>query len=217
MSARDRSSAAEDESARREVWLARHGQTEWSAIGRHTGRSDIALTPAGMRQAEALGLRLAHRRFALVLTSPLVRARETCRLAGLGAAAQVEPLLVEWDYGAREGRTTAEIRREEPGWSVWSGTLPGGESAEAVGERADRVLARVRAAPGAAILFGHGHMLRILAARWIGLPARAGRSLALDTASLSVLGHEREEPVIRSWNRSEPAQDDAPGSAPSGR
>jgi broad specificity phosphatase PhoE len=188
------------DATRHEVWLARHGETEWSAAGRHTGRTDVPLTADGERQASELGRRIGSRRFALVLTSPLARARETCRLAGQGAAAQEDDDLVEWDYGSFEGRTTAEIRRELPGWSVWDGALPDGETAEQVGERADRVIARARAAEGDVALFGHAHALRVLASRWLGLPARQGRGFALDTASLSVLGFEREEPVIRSWN-----------------
>ena len=183
-----------------EVWLVRHGETAWSGIGRHTGRRDLPLTPNGARQAEALAQRLAARSFALVLTSPLLRARETCRLAGQAAAAEIDDDLAEWDYGTCEGRTLAEIRREQPGWTVWRGPLPGGETVEQVGERADRVLARLRSVEGSALLFGHGHMLRILAARWLGLPPRAGALFALDAAALSVLGAEREQAVLRAWN-----------------
>jgi probable phosphoglycerate mutase len=183
-----------------EVWLVRHGETEWSRSGRHTGRTDVPLTPEGERQAVRLGRRLAGRAFALVLTSPLRRARETCRLAGYGAAALPDPDLLEWDYGAYEGRTTAQLREEAPGWTIWTGGVHGGESADEVGARADRVLARCAGAGGDAALFAHGHVLRILAARWLGRPAADGRDLALDTASLSVLGHEHGHRVLRRWN-----------------
>jgi broad specificity phosphatase PhoE len=186
----------------RELWLIRHGETEWSRSGQHTGRTDIPLTAQGERQAALLGRRLAGRKFALVLTSPLGRARETCRLAGYGGVARDEPDVVEWDYGAYEGRTTAEIREEVPGWIIWKGGVRGGESADEVGARCDRVIARGADVDGDVALFAHGHVLRILAARWLGLPAVGGRHLALDTASLSVLGHEHEARVIRSWNES---------------
>ena len=183
-----------------EIWLIRHGETAWSLSGQHTGRTDVPLTPEGVRQAEALGDRLAGKRFALVLTSPRARARETCRLAGLAGAAQVDDDLAEWDYGDLEGRTGAEIRADMPGWTIWSGPVPGGETAAQVGARADRVLARARAAGGDVALFAHGHLLRVAAARWLGLPPAEGRLFALDTASVSVLGLEQELPVIRSWN-----------------
>jgi len=185
-----------------EIWLVRHGETEWSLTGRHTGRSDIPLTPRGVRQAEMLGRRIGARRFARVVTSPLSRARDTCRLSGQGARAELSPDLREWDYGRWEGRTSLEIRREVPDWTIWTGAVPGGETVDQVGERVDRVLERVRGSPGDVILFAHGHVLRILAARWLGLSARDGRYLGLDTASLSSLGHEREQPVVRSWNES---------------
>jgi broad specificity phosphatase PhoE len=184
-----------------EVVLVRHGETEWSRAARHTGRTDVPLTEAGVRDAEALGGALAAWRFELVLTSPLSRASETCRLAGLGDVAVPSDDLLEWDYGAYEGRTTAEIRAERPGWSLWRDGVPGGETAEQVGERADRVVAKLRASDGDAAVFAHGHLLRVLAARWLGLDPAEGRLLALDTASLSVLGYEREIPVIRLWNR----------------
>jgi probable phosphoglycerate mutase len=183
-----------------EIWMVRHGETAWSLSGRHTGRTDVPLTPRGVRQAALLARRLAGRPFALVLTSPLVRARETCRLAGQGGGAQVDPDLAEWDYGAYEGRRSAEIREEVPGWTIWTGGVPGGETVEQVGARADRVLSRARGAGGEVTLFAHGHVLRILAARWLGLPAASGRWLGLDTASVSVLGHEEEQAVIHSWN-----------------
>jgi len=183
-----------------DLWLIRHGETAWTLSGKHTGRTDIPLTPRGITQAEKLGRRLAGKPFALVLTSPLSRARETCRLTGLLAQAQIEENLREWDYGFAEGRTTAEIQKQMPGWNIWTGAVPEGETLEQVGARADRVLARVSHVEGAVALFAHGHVLRILAARWLVLPPQYGRYLALDTASLSLLGHEREFPVVRSWN-----------------
>lgn len=182
------------------VVLIRHGETEWSASGRHTSVTDVALTAAGRRQAVRAGERLAGRDFALVLTSPRVRARETCELAGLAAGAIVDEDLAEFAYGAYEGRTTPEIRVERPGWSVWRDGAPGGETAEQVGERADRVIARALAADGDTALFAHGHLLRVLAARWIGLPATYGGHLALTTGTLSELGFERERRAIWSWN-----------------
>lgn len=185
----------------RQIVLVRHGETEWSATGRHTSRTDVPLTDEGHRQAEALGACLLGWPFALVLTSPLRRAAETCRLAGLGDVAEVRQDLKEWDYGEYEGRTTPEIREERPGWTLWSGGVPGGESATEVGDRADRILAEAQAARGEVALFSHGHFLRVAAARWIGLSPEAGRSLALNTATISVLGFERETPVIVRWNQ----------------
>jgi len=183
------------------IWLVRHGETEWSKSGRHTGRTDIPLTATGQQQGEALGRHLAGRQFALVLTSPLERARETCRLAGFDAVAQVSDDLLEWNYGIYEGRTTAAVRAEQPGWSIWTTPIPQGETVEQVGERARRVIARADAVVGDVALFAHAHVLRILAACWIGLPPIHGRSLALDSASLSILGHERETRVIQVWNQ----------------
>jgi broad specificity phosphatase PhoE len=182
------------------LWIVRHGETEWSRAGRHTGRTDLPLTPEGERQASALGPILARNRFALVLTSPLRRARDTCRLAGFGDAAHVEPDLAEWDYGRYEGMTSREIKRSDPGWTIWTGVVPEGETAEHVEARADRVIASATAAAGDALLFGHGHLLRVLAARWLGLPAAEGRRLGLDPATLGILGHERAARVIRMWN-----------------
>ena len=183
-----------------DLWLLRHGETPWTLLGRHTGRTDLELTSRGRQQAALLGRRLGARPFALVLTSPLTRAHETCRLAGYGEAAQTEPDLLEWDYGAYEGRTTAEIRAERPGWAIWEAGVPGGEAIEQVASRADRVIARAAAAEGDVALFAHGHLLRILAARWLGLAGGAGGALALDTTSVSVLGLERGRRVIRHWN-----------------
>lgn len=183
-----------------QIWLVRHGETEWTLGGQHTGRTDIPLTPAGRHQAAALGRHLAARPFALVLTSPLGRARETCRLAGYGDVAQVSDDLREWDYGIYEGRTTAAIRAAEPGWSIWTGPVPEGESIEQVGERARRVIDRVAVAGGDVALFAHGHILRILGACWIGRPPVDGRLFALGPASISILGTERETRVISAWN-----------------
>jgi len=182
------------------LWLLRHGETSWTATGRHTGRTDIPLTPRGELQAAALGRRLACRPFSLVLTSPLARARETCRLAGYGGMAGVDPDMQEWDYGDLEGKTTAEIRAQRPTWTVWTSGAPGGEMPADVGQRADRVIARALSASGHVALFAHGHFLRVLAARWLGLAPSGGGSLALDTASVSMIGFEREQRVIRHWN-----------------
>ena len=183
-----------------DVWLVRHGETEWSRSGQHTGRTDLPLTPAGVEQAAALRARLAGRAFALVLSRPLRRAWETCRLAGLGDVARASPDLVEWDYGVYEGRTTSEIRAEVPGWSIWTGGTPGGETIDEVAARARRVVAAALAAPGDVAIFAHGHVLRILAAGWLDLAPRDGRLFALSTASVGVLGHENGRRVIRRWN-----------------
>jgi probable phosphoglycerate mutase len=182
------------------LWLVRHGETEWSLSGAHTGRTDLPLTERGREYARRLGAVLRERTFALVLTSPLRRARDTCELAGYGDLAQVEPDLREWDYGDYEGRSTLEIRRERPGWHLWQDGVPNGETVEQVAQRARRVMERALAAKGDIALFSHGHCLRILAAIWVGLPPTDGRLLALDTASMSVLGHERETRVISRWN-----------------
>jgi len=186
-----------------EIWLVRHGETEWSRSGQHTSRTDLPLTPEGERQAESLKRMLVGHSFALVLSSPMKRAVETCRLVGL--TPEINDDLVEWDYGDYEGLTTAEIQKQVPGWTVWTGVAPNGETVEQVGARADRIISRVisrtTAADGDVALFGHGHLLRILAARWIGLKPSGGALLALSTASLSVLGYERETPVIRLWNQ----------------
>ena len=183
-----------------ELVLARHGETEWSANGRHTSRTDLPLTDNGRRRARRLAPHLAGRQFALVLTSPLRRAVETCELAGLGAGAQAGDQLREWDYGDYEGITTAEIQRRRPGWSLWRDGCPNGEVAAQVGARADRVIAEVRAVPGDSIAFGHGHMLRVLAARWLGLEPEDGALFALATGTLSALGYEHDTAVIRSWS-----------------
>lgn len=182
-----------------EVWLVRHGETEWSRDGRHTSVTDLPLTATGEAVARRLGERLASDRFDRVLTSPRERARRTARLIG-HADADVDEDLVEWAYGGYEGVTTAEIRTRVPGWSVWTHPVPGGETAEQVTARLDRVVDRVRAAGGRTLLVGHGHALRALTARWLGLPVREGRLLRLDTATVSVLGHEREQAVVLRWN-----------------
>jgi len=183
-----------------EIMLARHGETEWSRDLRHTGHTDIPLTDIGREQARALATRFSDLELAFVLTSPLSRATESCRLAGLGDQAVEEPDLVEWDYGEYEGMTTEEIRRDVPGWTVWDGAAPGGEDADQVGARADRVIARVREADGPGVVFAHGHVLRVLGARWIGLPAASGALLALSTSTLSTLGYERDRQVLTLWN-----------------
>jgi broad specificity phosphatase PhoE len=183
-----------------EIVLVRHGQTEWSLSGQHTGNTDIPLTAEGRRHAEALGARLSGWRFARVLTSPLSRAVETCRLAGLGEEAETTDDLREWDYGDYEGRRTADVRKERPGWGLWKDGVPGGETVEEVGRRADRVIAAARDVDGDVALFAHGHVLRVIGARWVGLPPADGARLALSTASISVLGWERETAVIERWN-----------------
>ena len=180
------------------IVLARHGETEWSASGKHTSTTDISLTERGRAAALGLRERLSGREFALVLASPRARARETAALAGFDP--EIEPGLAEVDYGDYEGRTTAEIREDRPGWSLWTDGSPGGETVAEAGARADRVLARALAADGDVVLFAHGHILRVLAARWLDLPAERGASLALDTAAVSELGFERETRVITRWN-----------------
>ena len=185
------------------VYLARHGETEWSRAGKHTGRTDLPLIDKGEADARALGGRLEPLTIALVLTSPLQRAARTCELAGFGASAVKDPDLAEWDYGAYEGRTTAEILEERPGWRLFRDGCPEGESPEQAAARADRVIARVRAAAGNALLFSSGHISRMIAARWLGLAPVSGELFLLGTASLSTLGYEhdaRDEPVIRLWN-----------------
>ncbi len=180
--------------------VIRHGETEWSRSGRHTGRTDLALLPEGEEQASALGPSLKGYRFTTVLTSPLIRARETCRLAGLGRAAVVDPDLAEWDYGSYEGLTTAEIRRQRPGWNLFDDGAPGGESAAEVGRRVDRIIERVRSVSGDVACVAHGHVLRVMAARWVQLEPSAARFFALGPAALGELDWEREQPVIAAWN-----------------
>jgi broad specificity phosphatase PhoE len=184
------------------VYLARHGETAWSVSGQHTGRSDIPLTEQGERNARSLGLRLQGLTFVRVFASPLQRARRTCELAGFGAVATVDADLVEWNYGAYEGLTSAEIRRQRPDWQLYRDGCPEGETLAEIGARADRVIDRARVVNANVLLFSSGHFLRILAARWLGLEPAAGRLFALDTASLSLLGYEHDlsEPVLRLWN-----------------
>lgn len=181
------------------VWLVRHGETEWSRNRLHTSVTDVPLTAAGVAAGRDLGRRLGGHSFSLVLTSPLLRARRTAELAGFSEA-DVDDDLVEWFYGDYEGISTAEIRRSDPGWTIWSRPAPGGESASEVGERADRVIARARAVAGDVLLFGHAHALRALTARWLGQAVTDGRLYRLDTGRLSILGYERETPVIERWN-----------------
>jgi broad specificity phosphatase PhoE len=182
------------------VLLVRHAETEWSRTGRHTGLTDLPLTDEGRGRARALAGKFADRRFALVLVSPLRRARETCELCGLGAQAQVREELHEWDYGAYEGLTSAEIHAQRPGWSLWRDGCPGGESPEEVGARADRVVAELRELDGEAAVFSHGHLLRVLGARWIELPVADGAHLMLDAGALSALGYEHGVAAIAHWN-----------------
>jgi len=183
-----------------EIVVVRHGATEWSENGRHTSRTDLPLTEFGRIEAEHVRARLDGREFALVLTSPLQRARDTAAICGLGEQAEVDDLLREWDYGEYEGVTTAEIRTTIPGWTVWSGPCPKGETAEEVGARADRVLARAAAVDGSVAVFSHGHFSRVLMARWLDLPAAGGRLFALRTGTLNVLGYEREQRVLQMLN-----------------
>jgi broad specificity phosphatase PhoE len=183
-----------------EIVLVRHGETEWSRDWRHTGRTDIPLTEAGREQAKVLRAPLSDWKFARVYSSPLSRARDTCELAGLGDRAELTEALLEWDYGEYEGITTKEIREKRPDWFLWRDGCPGGETAEEVGARVDPLIAELKRAEGDVALFAHGHILRVLAARWLGLPPQDGKLLALSTARLSVLGYERETEVIRRWN-----------------
>jgi probable phosphoglycerate mutase len=178
----------------------RHGATEWSQSGRHTSRTDLPLLDEGRREAQELGRRLAGRPFSLVLTSPMLRARETCAIAGFGPQAQVCPDLGEWDYGDYEGRTTEDIQAERPGWSLWRDGVPGGETAEEVTARADRVIATVRACRGDVLAFAHAHVLRVVVARWVGLPATGGALFTLSPATISILGWERDAAVVTRWN-----------------
>ena len=184
------------------VYLARHGETAWSLSGQHTGRTDLPLTEGGERNARALGARLRGLVFAKTFTSPLQRAVRTCELAGFGNGAELDPDLMEWDYGQYEGRRTAEILEERPDWQLFCDGCPGGETPAEIGARADRVVSRVRAVHGDALLFSSGHILRVLAARWLGLEAAGGRYFVLGTAALCILGYEHNlgEPAIRLWN-----------------
>lgn len=184
----------------RELWLIRHGETEWSTRGAHTGSTDIALTQQGRQQAAMVGLQLEGKEFSHVLTSPRQRAIETCRLAGFGAVAEIEDAIQEWNYGPYEGKTTSEIRKDQTDWSVWKDGVPGGETIDQVAARAAKVIEKCLRFAGPVLLFSHAHFLRVLTACWLGLEPQAGRLFRLDVASLSVLGFERENRVIRHWN-----------------
>jgi probable phosphoglycerate mutase len=184
------------------VYLARHGETAWSLSGQHTGRTDLPLTERGEQAARVLGERLKGVTFAKVLTSPLQRASRTCQLAGYGAVAEADRDLPEWDYGQYEGKRTAEILTQRPGWQLFRDGCPGGETPSEIGARADRIISRLRAVQGNVLIFSSGHILRVLTARWLDLPPDAGKYFILSTASLSILGYEHDliEPVIRLWN-----------------
>lgn len=182
-----------------DVWLARHGATEWSLNGRHTSTTDLPLLSEGEEGAEQLAPRLTATKFALVLTSPMQRARRTAELAGFPDA-EVDDDLVEWDYGDYEGITTPQIREHDPSWTIWDGITPGGETPAQITVRLDRVIARMRAVDGNVLVFAHGHCLRALTARWLGLPVRDGRVFKLDTSTLSILGDDRGQPVVALWN-----------------
>ena len=184
----------------REIWILRHGETAWTLSGQHTGRTDLPLTEAGQHAAIALGQRLAGRHFDLVMTSPLARAAETCRLAGYGQVARRCDDLMEWDYGQDEGITRLEIRKDRPGWTIWKDGVRGGETIEQVAARARRVLASAEAASGDVALFAHGHLLRILVASWLELPPQSGSLFELGTATISVLARGDGGPVVRKWN-----------------
>lgn len=182
------------------VYVIRHGETEWSLSGQHTGITDIPLTENGLERAKLLQPVLAKESFALVLTSPLQRARVTCQLSGLGDKAEVDQNLVEWNYGEYEGVTSKEIHKKVPGWMVFNDGAPGGETPEQVGARADRVITRVRSVNGDVALFAHGHIFRVLVARWLDLPATAGRNFLLDTGTLNILSYYRGFPAVKTWN-----------------
>jgi broad specificity phosphatase PhoE len=182
-----------------QLWLVRHGATDWSENGRHTSYTELPLLPAGEDEARSLAPRLAGNPFALVLTSPRRRARDTARLAGFPDAV-VDDDLREWDYGELEGMTTAQLRETQPGWSVWSSPIPGGETGADVAVRVRRVIARCHEAGGDALLFAHAHVLRVLTAVYLGFSPEAGAQFALDTATINVLGHEREDVTLRRWN-----------------
>lgn len=183
-----------------QIYLLRHGETAWSLSGQHTGRTDLPLTENGVLQASQLRVRVQGIKFDHVLTSPLQRARRTCELTGFGGVARPDPDLQEWDYGDYEGRTTADIRAQHPGWDVFVDGCPHGESVAQISQRADRVLTHLRQLDGTLALFSHGQFLRVLALRWLGLPAVNGRQFSLDTASISLLGFEHEIPAITLWN-----------------
>ena len=182
------------------IVIVRHGETEWSLSGQHTSRTDLSLLPAGEARAREVGAELAGREFALVLCSPLLRARQTCELAGFGDAAELTDDLREWDYGEYEGLTTPQIREQDPGWNLWRDGCPGGEQPPQVGARADRALQRLRDAGGDGLAFAHGHILRVLTARWLAMEPAAGARFRLAAGGISVLGYERETEVLERWN-----------------
>ncbi len=183
-----------------EIYLLRHGETEWSRNGKHTGVTDVPLTEHGRATAARLKAALGKQNFAMVLSSPLQRARQTCELAGVGDKATLEPDLMEWNYGEYEGLTTKQIQQNRPGWSVFHDGCPGGETPEQVSARADRVIAKIRAANGHVAVFAHGHILRVMAARWINLPVLFGENFLLDTATLNVLGYYYDTAALKIWN-----------------
>jgi len=186
-----------------QLFLIRHGETAWSLSGQHTSRTDLALTPHGEAVARQLAQRLAGKSFSQVLTSPMQRARHTCELAGLGTVARVENDLREWDYGDYEGRTSKEIHQQRPDWNIYRDGCPNGESPEQIAARADRLIARLRTLEGTLAIFSHGHFLRILAMRWVGLSVMEGRHFGLDTASIGILAYEHnhpDAPIISQWN-----------------
>lgn len=185
---------------RREIYLIRHGETEWSLSGRHTGITDIPLTENGRAEAQLLEPLLSTIDFALVLSSPMQRARSTCELAGLGKKMQVDTDLMEWNYGEYEGLTSEQIQNRAPGWMIFSDGCPGGESPEQVGVRVDRLIRKVHEVVGRVALFAHGHLFRVFGARWIGLAPGAGRHLLLDTSTLSILGYYQDVPALKRWN-----------------
>ena len=184
----------------REILLVRHGETEWSKSGQHTSNTDLPLTEDGRKRAGPLRHELAKREFALVLCSPLRRARETCEIAGLSDRADIDENLREWNYGEYEGLTTPQIREQNPDWNLWTDGCPGGEKPDAVGARADRVIARMRAADGDAVAFAHGHILRVVTARWLQMPVAAGARFVLAPGAISTLGFERETEALQGWN-----------------
>jgi probable phosphoglycerate mutase len=192
-----------------QIHVIRHGETAWTQTGQHTGLTDISLTERGERQARRFGEHLRGRTYEHVFTSPLQRARRTCELAGFGATAQIDPDLVEWNYGEYDGLTRADILKRHPGWKIFRDGCPKGESVAEVGDRADRVMARLQALEGDVLLFSSGHFMRIFAARWLGLDASCGRLFLLSTTTLSILGydHDKSEPVIRLWNDVRPGLD----------
>ena len=182
------------------IYVIRHGETQWSLSGQHTGVTDIPLTENGRNQARLLQPLLANESFALVLTSPLQRAKDTCTLSGLSDGAEVDPDLMEWNYGDYEGITTKQIHAQAPGWLIFNDGAPQGESPEQVGSRADRIIAKIQSVQGDVALFAHGHIFRVLVARWLDLPPQAGRNFLLDTGTLNILGYYRGHPAVKTWN-----------------